>query len=36
MAERMNRDFVFDHAGAAQDFGFKPRAFVLGAGDLAA
>ena len=34
MVERMNRDLVFDHAEAAQDLGFKPRAFVLAAGDL--
>lgn len=34
MAERMNRDLVFDHAEAARDLGFKPRAFVLSAGDL--
>jgi uncharacterized protein YbjT (DUF2867 family) len=34
MAERMNRDLVFDHAEAAQDLGFKPGAFVLAAGDL--
>ena len=36
MAERMNRDLVFDHAEAARDLGFKPRAFVLAAGDLPA
>lgn len=34
MAERMNRDLVFDHAEAARDLGFKPRAFVLEGGDL--
>ncbi len=34
MAERMNRDLVFDHAEAARDLGFKPRAFELAAGDL--
>ena len=34
MAERMNRDLVFDHAEAARDLGFKPRAFVLAAEDL--
>lgn len=34
MAERMNRDLVFDHAEAARDLGFKPKAFVLAAGDL--
>lgn len=36
MAERMNRDLVFDHAEAARDLGFKPGAFVLEAGDLPA
>lgn len=34
MAERMNRDLVFDHADAVRDLGFKPRAFVLAAEDL--
>lgn len=34
MAERMNRDLVFDHADAARDLGFKPRAFALTAEDL--
>ena len=34
MAERMSRDLVFDHAEAARDLGFKPRAFVLAVGDL--
>ena len=34
MAERMNRDLVFDHAEAARDLGFKPRAFELTAEDL--
>lgn len=34
MAERMNRDLVFDHAEAARDLGFKPRGFVLAAEDL--
>ncbi|WP_367849432.1 NAD-dependent epimerase/dehydratase family protein [Rhodoferax sp. WC2427] len=29
MAERMNRNLVFDHTEAAQDFGFQPRAFTL-------
>jgi uncharacterized protein YbjT (DUF2867 family) len=29
MAERMNRDMVFDHGPAAQDLAFKPRAFAL-------
>lgn len=36
MAERMNRDLVFDHAEAAQDLGFKPGAFELAQGDLPA
>ncbi len=35
MAERMNRDMVFDHSTAARDFGFKPRAFALSVDDLA-
>lgn len=34
MAERMNRDLVFDHADAGQDLVFKPRGFVLAPGDL--
>ncbi|BDT66793.1 hypothetical protein os1_09570 [Comamonadaceae bacterium OS-1] len=29
MAERMNRDLVFDHTEAARDFGFQPRVFTL-------
>ena len=29
MAERMNRDLVFDHADAARDLGFSPRPFRL-------
>ena len=29
MAERMNKDMVFDHADAERDFGFAPRRFVL-------
>lgn len=36
MAERMNRDLVFDHADAARDLGFSPRSFVLLAEDLPA
>jgi nucleoside-diphosphate-sugar epimerase len=35
MAERMNRDLVFDHHEAARDLAFKPRAFALSAGDVA-
>jgi len=34
MAERMNLDLVFDHAEAARDLGFKPRAFELTAEDV--
>jgi nucleoside-diphosphate-sugar epimerase len=34
MAERMNRDLVFDHTEAVRDLGFKPRGFVLMAEDL--
>jgi len=34
MAERMNRDLVFDHVDAVRDLGFKPRGFVLAAEDL--
>lgn len=29
MAERMNRDLVFDHAEAARDLGFNPKRFSL-------
>lgn len=29
MAERMNRDMVFDHSEAAKDFAFRPRQFTL-------
>jgi nucleoside-diphosphate-sugar epimerase len=36
MAERMNRDLVFDHADAARDLGFSPRPFVLSPEDLPA
>jgi nucleoside-diphosphate-sugar epimerase len=34
MAERMNKDLVFDHEDATRDFGFKPRALVLTASDV--
>ena len=34
MAERMNRDLVFDHGEATRDFGFNPRPFVLSAEDV--
>jgi nucleoside-diphosphate-sugar epimerase len=35
MAERMNRDLVFDHADAARDLGFSPRPFHLAPEDVA-
>lgn len=35
MAERMNRDLVFDHSEAVHDLGFKPRGFALTAEDVA-
>jgi nucleoside-diphosphate-sugar epimerase len=34
MAERMNRDLVFDHSDATRDFAFEPRKFRLSAQDL--
>jgi len=34
MAERMNRDLVFDHSEATRDFGFEPRPFALSLDDL--
>ncbi len=34
MAERMNRDLVFDYSDAARDLSFKPRGFSLKAEDL--
>lgn len=34
MAERMNRDLVFDHSEATRDFGFKPRSFDLSPEDV--
>ena len=34
MAERMNRDLVFDHYEATRDLAFEPRNFVLSAEDL--
>jgi nucleoside-diphosphate-sugar epimerase len=34
MAERMNRDLVFDHGEATRDLGFQPRGFALSAQDL--
>lgn len=34
MAERMMCDLVFEHTQAAQDLEFKPRPFLLEAGDL--
>lgn len=36
MAERMNRDLVFDHTDATRDLGFSPRSFMLLAEDLPA
>lgn len=35
MAERMNRDLVFDHTDAARDMGFKPRQFSVSPEDVA-
>lgn len=35
MAERMNRDLVFDHSEAVRDLAFMPRAFELSAEDVA-
>lgn len=34
IAERMNRDQVFDHAEAARDLGFAPRPFLPGPSDF--
>lgn len=34
MAERMNRDMIFDHSDARRDFGFKPGPFHLHRGDV--
>ncbi len=34
MAERMNRDLVFDHSNATRDLGFSPRPFQLAPEDL--
>jgi nucleoside-diphosphate-sugar epimerase len=34
MAVRMNEDLVFDHADAARDLDFRPRAFELAPADL--
>ena len=36
MAERMNRDLVFDHSEAMHDFWFEPRPFSLSEEDLPA
>jgi nucleoside-diphosphate-sugar epimerase len=36
MAERMNRDMVFDHFDASRDLGFSPRPFLLDEGDMPA
>jgi len=35
MAERMNRDLVFDHSDAVRDWGFLPRAFQITMEDVA-
>jgi nucleoside-diphosphate-sugar epimerase len=35
MAERMNRDLIFDHADAIRDLGFSPRPFHLAPEDVA-
>ena len=34
MAERMNRDMIFDHSDARRDFGFKPGPFHLRRADV--
>lgn len=34
MAERMNRDLVFDHSEATRDFGYAPRPFLLAKEDV--
>jgi nucleoside-diphosphate-sugar epimerase len=34
MAERMNRDLVFDHSDAAKDLAFKPRSFLFSQEDV--
>lgn len=34
MAERMERDLIFDHSDATRDFGFKPGTFHLRRGDV--
>ena len=34
MAERMNRDLVFDHGAAAREFAFKPRGFAPSVDDV--
>lgn len=34
MAERMNRDLVFEHSDAARDLGFSPRPFRLASEDV--
>lgn len=36
MAERMNRDLVFDHSAATRILGFAPRPFALSAADVGA
>ncbi len=34
MAERMNKDLVFDHSDAFRDLGYKPRSFSLQKNDI--
>lgn len=34
MVQRMNRDMVFDHLEAKQDFGFEPQKFILTSDDV--
>jgi uncharacterized protein YbjT (DUF2867 family) len=34
MAERMNRDMIFDHSEAARDLAFNPRVFMLSSEDI--
>ncbi len=36
MAERMNRDLVFDHSETTRDFGFEPGPFALAPKDVSA
>ncbi len=34
MVERMNKNMIFDHTNAAQDFDYKPRPFILSEDDI--